>query len=734
MIIGSANLSFFVFNQFMERTQQLRYFLFSQYLADGIRITLEIITPALLFAFLGDLQTGMIMSLGALCVSISDGPGPVKHKRNGMLYCNIFIFLMALITGFANNSMLLLGLLVLVASFFFTMFSVYGDRAGSIGTAALLMMILRMSSVHPPAEVITESLLVLAGGVWYMAIALLFYRITPYRPAQRSLGYCIHETANYLLVKSEMYNPDSDLEAQYRKLLDQQVIVNEKQDTVRELLFKSRELLKESTHTGRLLVLTFVDVVDLFEHIMATWYDYALLRKRYASTGILEDVSLIIKKIAAEMNNIGEAIQSNSSYKKQFELIPSLEKLKEKIDGLTDKGSTIMLKKILVNLRNLGEKVDEISNYFDDKATDKTMLRSGKEYSRFVTHQKINGAVLRNNLTFESSIFRHSLRMMITCGVGFTIAKLISQGHHSYWIVMTIIIILKPGFSLTKEKNVDRLIGTIGGGFIGLLILAFVHNTDILFALLVFFMLGSYTFKTLNYIVMVIFLTPYVLILFHFLGLGAANVAGERLADTAIASGLSFLASYFLFPHWESRQLKGYMANVLEANIHYLKKLKEILYGIKIPSLDYKLVRKELFVSTANLSAALHRMLSEPKSKQKNRKEIYEFVVLNHVLSSNIASLTSTVANNELLYPREIIQPVTRTISNLEQNLILLDESYQVDSNEKSPTTQLPEKTTFDVHLTEQLNFICKVSEDIGKLTKVIIKKNASSINTELKD
>ena len=60
-------------------------------------------------------------------------------------------------------------------------------------------------------------------------------------------------------------------------------------DTVRELLFKNSELLKESTRTGRLLVLTFVDVVDLFEHIMATWYDYASLRKKYASTGILED-------------------------------------------------------------------------------------------------------------------------------------------------------------------------------------------------------------------------------------------------------------------------------------------------------------------------------------------------------------------------------------------------------------------------------------------------------------
>lgn len=708
----------------MERTKQIRYFLFSQYLADGIRVTLEIIIPAVVFSFLGQLEIGMTLSLGALCVSISDGPGPVVHKRNGMLYCNIFIFIMALLTGFSNHNAWLLGVLILASTFLFTMISVYGNRAASIGTAALLMMILRIPTVHPFPAVITESLLVLAGGVWYMAVALLFYRINPYRPAQRSLGDCVHETAEYLSIKSEMYNPKSDLEALYKKLLDQQVVVNEKQDTVRELLFKNRELLKESTYSGRVLVLTFVDVVDLFEHIMATWYDYGLLRQKYASTGILEEVSVVIKHLATEMDSIGQAIQSNTSYKKQFEIIPSLDQIKVKIDALNDKGSTIMLKKILVNLRNLSEKVDGILKYFNRNIDIQGTLRTTKEYSKFVTHQKINGTVLKNNLTFESSAFRHALRMMITCGVGFIIAKLFSSGHHSYWILMTIIIILKPGFSLTKQKNYDRLVGTIGGGLIGLLILAFVDNTNVLFALIVFFMIGTYTFNRRNYIVMVIFLTPYVLILFHFLGLGAANVAGERLADTAIASLLAFLASYFLFPHWESGQLQGYMANVLKANIHYLKKLKEILFGKKITSLDYNLVRKELFVSTANLSAALHRMLSEPKSKQKHRKEIYEFVALNHVLSSNIASLTaSAVNNNENFYSREIIQPVKRTITSLENNLSLLDNTYvRTDPDEKDPPILQNGKAISDYQMSEQLDFIYKISEDIGKLTRIIVK------------
>ena len=145
-------------------------------------------------------------------------------------------------------------------------------------------------------------------------------------------------------------------------------------------------------------------------------------------------------------------------------------------------------------------------------------------------------------------------------------------------------------------------------------------------------MVGTYTFQRLNYIVMVIFMTPYLLTLFNLLGMGFINVAEERLFDTGIGSLLSFMASYLLFPHWESDQLDNYMSNVLKANINYIYRLADFLRGENISPLEYKLIRKEVFLSAANLSGAFNRMLSEPKSKQRNRNEIHEFVVLNNVL------------------------------------------------------------------------------------------------------
>ena len=108
-------------------------------------------------------------------------------------------------------------------------------------------------------------------------------------------------------------------------------------------------------------------------------------------------------------------------------------------------------------------------------------LSSNNDYSKFVSHQKIDGTVFKNNLTLKSSVFRHSLRMMITCGAGYIISKFLPNGHHSYWLLLTIIVILKPGFSLTKQRNFERFTGTITGGLIGLLLLAFIHDRNILF-------------------------------------------------------------------------------------------------------------------------------------------------------------------------------------------------------------------------------------------------------------
>ncbi|MGA0557293.1 FUSC family membrane protein [Larkinella sp. VNQ87] len=710
--------------------REVRYFLSGQHFSDGLRITLAILIPSVLFYQFGHFETGLPISLGALWVSITDAPGPVTHRRNGMLAGLLLVVLVSLITGFVRMNTWLLGLEIALFSFFFSMFALYGNRTTSIGTAGLLAMILMMDRELKPVEIWQYGALVLAGGCWYIAISLTFSRLLPYRAAQQALGECIHEIAKFLTIKAEFYSVRTDLQEDYRKLVAQQTFVSEKQDAVREILFKTRVILKESTRTGRLLVLTFGDVVDLYEQIVAMYYDYASIRERFGKTGILDEIARLIRQLAVELDYIGLAIQSNRPYKSRTDLMRHLERLKVNIDeiGKQDKdGSNFVLKKILISLRNLNQRLSDIHTYSPHDESEKPGPNRVTEYARFVSHQEIDPKLILNSLTLSSSIFRHSLRVMIACLVGFVVAKLIAYGHHGYWILLTVSVILKPAFSLTKQRNYERIIGTVIGGLIGAGLLMFIPSLTGLFWVMLVLMIGAYSFQRVNYIVMVILMTPYILILLRFLGLGGLNLAEERVLDTLIGCVIAFAASY-LFPRWESQQLKGLLRGVLEANRNYLRMLADSLAGKPLSLTDYKLTRKEVYVNSANLSAAFQRMTSEPQSKQWHRSEIHEFVVLNHILSSNIATITSARLGMErpVVCPPDMLKPVRRSLTVLTESLKRFDPK-PAKTTLGPPTAEpvssdKPESLPLDDRaLKEQLEFIQKLSHDISKLTDTIL-------------
>ena len=317
----------------------------------------------------------------------------------------------------------------------------------------------------------------------------------------------------------------------------------------------------------------------------------------------------------------------------------------------------------------------------------------------------------------------HALRVCIACIAGFMVAKFIDYGHHSYWVLLTIAFILKPAFSLTKQRNIQRIIGTFIGGAIGVVILTLTHDRTIHFTFLVLFMLGTYSFMRIKYLVMVICITPYILIFFSFIGGEYRSVIEERLLDTAIGCAIAFSASYFLFPSWEAGQLKNDMRGIVRANTNYLQKIVEALGGHGINLLDYKLARKDVYLSSANLSATFQRMLSEPKSKQGAEKDIHQFVVLNHILFSNTANLSAAVFSKEKrTYPLELIAPGKKAVNKLNEVRRKLGDDTAIASEalKKSlPSGQI--ETADDLLLKEQLDFIYNLAGDLEKTTNAII-------------
>lgn len=353
--------------------REIKSFFYSQYFSDGLRMSFGILFPSLFFMQLKLFDIGITMSLGALCICTIDNPGPLYHKRNAMAFGNLFLFLVAVTTGFARLNVITLGIEITVFSFFFSMFTIYGNRAASVGTCALLAMIFMMDKEAKPNEVLPLSLIILAGGIWYLLFSLIFFGIRPYRAAQQTLGENIADIAKFVRIKADFYLSDTDIDQNYRKLVSQQIKVSQHQDAVRELLFKSRVMVKESTNPSRLMVLTFVDLVDMYEQIMATHYDYGHIREKFKATGVLKQIADLLQEMADELDNIAYMVLSNSRSKHKPDFNTSLEKLKLRIDeiGASDHAtSNIALKKILINIRDLNERIKSIYGYYSSRSAE----------------------------------------------------------------------------------------------------------------------------------------------------------------------------------------------------------------------------------------------------------------------------------------------------------------------------------------------------------------------------
>ncbi|RZJ80716.1 MAG: FUSC family protein [Flavobacterium sp.] len=711
--------------------RNIQDFLLSTYFADGIRITIGVLCPSLIMAQFGMLQYGMTLSLGALCISVVDSPGPIVHRRNAMLITTALLAIISILVGLTNQSIIISGVLLVFCSFFFSMFFVYGVRAASIGTAVLLIMVLSIDDIRPWKEVLFYTLLIFFGSVWYTLLSYLVYRLRPYRLLQQTLSESVQQISEFLRAKAKFYRENTDYEKNYAELLQLQVHVHEKQDEVRELLFKTRQIIRESTPESRFLLLVFVDTVDLFEQVMSTYYNYKELHLQFDSSGILRRYERLINQIADALDNVAFSLKSGGTPHIDKNLLRGVEKLKYKITLLEKNKNQqyntlglIALKNIEVNIENILGRVRTITGYFNKKEK-KNLKKREIDVDRFVTKQNFDFKLFFENLTFSSSAFRHSLRVAIVMFIGFTVAKILNFDH-SYWILLTILVISKPGFSLTKQRNFERLIGTVVGAFIGMGILVYIHDKNTLFVILLFCMIGSYSFQRKNYVVSVLFMTPYILVLFDFLGMGSLSIARERIYDTLIGSGIALLASYSLFPNWEHEKLKQAMIDVINANRNYFNQVT-LLYFDKNnhTSTNYKVARKEVYVSTSNLASLFQRMFSEPKSKQLYIKELHQFTVLNHSLSSYIATLSLYNKEHDFFFENfEEFKPVS------ENTIYLLNEAADNITLHKDEVRNVPlirRKKAVDMSdenpssiVAEQFESIQKVAYDIFKLAEKI--------------
>jgi uncharacterized membrane protein (TIGR01666 family) len=681
----------------MDYLKQYRSFISSHYVSEGLRITTAILVPVLLFAYFDLLAIGLTIGLGALCVSITDNPGPIHHRRNGLLVCNLLIFVVALITGMVEPFHWLFMIVLPVCCFVFSMIGVYGARATSIGMAGLFVLVLQTQHHYTGWEIVYNALLILAGGTWYILLSLFVNSIRPYKITQQALGEYVMATADYLKAKAVFYDTGTDKEKNYEEILRTQIIVQEKQALVAELIFKTRNIAKESTHTGRVLMMVFMDVSDLFEVAMTSHQDYEKLHRYFDDTEILSEYRQLINTLANELDEIGIALKSGrrSGYNKGIdnELIEERKHLKELRAQKLNPGNIDGF----ISLRHILDSIDEIATHirtlhqytsYDVKLRRKKIDSPDPE--NFIMHQSIDPQLLLDNLSFRSNIFRHSIRIAAAALFAYFVAEFLPI-RHGYWLLLTVIVIMKPAYSLTRKRNIERLSGTIIGASIGALLLYLVKDKTAIVIFLGISMVGTYSFMRKQYFVSVVLMTLYLLLMFHLLyPADFRTILTDRIVDTAIGSAIAILFGYLLSPIWEHQQVNEYMNQSLKDIIDYYRLISATFTGTIFDKPAAVVERRKTWVSLANLSDTFNKMLSEPKSKQKNVKELHQFVVANHMITSHIATLS---------YYADPVQPefvmndyqalINATLQSLEQSLDILGKKKNADTLIKADPDQV---------------------------------------------
>lgn len=724
----------------MELGREYKSFLYSYHFANGLRITAGIALPAIVFSYFSLLQAGILASLGALCVSITDNPGPINHRRNGILISMLINFFITLITGYSLNNPVLLGVIILLSCFLFSMAGVYGARANAIGVAALIILVINMNPHEHAASVLQNALWILTGSAWYMLLSLAIHVFRPYRLTQQALGDLIMSTATYLRIRSAFYSKSVNYNETYGKMMEMQTSLLQKQNLIRELLFKGRKISRESTNESKTLLLIYLDITELFERMSASFQDYEILHRFFPDEVIFKKFRATILLLADDMEETGLAVLSGMPAEDTNELNIILNETKSffenyKLQHLTkenEQGFT-SFEHILQNISDIVSRLLTLHLYTKYDKNSLRQFRLRKEYDSAVPRQRYNIEILQNSFTLQSNIFRHALRVSIATFAGYCISFFFPLGH-SHWILLTIIVILKPAYSLSRKRNFDRLAGTIAGVLLGILILYFVKNKTALFIILLFLMTGTYSLLRTKYIWSVILMTPYILVVFHLLNLKEfQSVMMDRVVDTAIGSVIAFAANLLLFPYWSHNFIKKYLANFLEKSSIYFERSSSFLFNKILPETQFQKSRKEAFIALANLSDAFTQMLTEPKRKRIHVNQYQDMVVLSHMLSSHIATLAyfSKSLHVENQYPlfkqradhiKELLQKSLQCLTSLPQSTGSLNAPHE---GESAPLQMIKEKAPQNLSdkwkpVTEQFDLIENISIDMAKICRQI--------------
>jgi hypothetical protein len=453
-----------------------------QHIANGLGVAVGVMSVAVVATVTLGFGGGFACTLGAIAASIGDFPAALKDKAKSM---SVGFVLALASTGLALCAQhwlpLQIGAIGLI-SFAAGMVTGFGRWALTTSMQMLIAMVLALGL--PPTDfhgVLVILARMLAGGVGYIAISILVSRLLAASDRRMMASEALRELSAYLFAYARFADPQADLGVVYGRVIRQQAALSEQLQSARALLLENPRATPERLRLAASIGL----LLDTLDALIAAQCDLPALRGLPAAAEWMRRVGVLIRTTALDIQHLSldmlgskapalprdHQVARDAFHREGFRLIADE-------DTPADVRAAVL--RTLTRFDASRAAITRLERALGDVAAAEASIGLVK-LSAFRPTRSFNLKLLRPHWTPASPIFRYAARLSLAMIAGGIAAIELGGERHGNWVLLTIAVILRAGYGLTRQRRDDRVVGTLIGCVIASAAVAYLPAWALLF-------------------------------------------------------------------------------------------------------------------------------------------------------------------------------------------------------------------------------------------------------------
>jgi uncharacterized membrane protein YccC len=620
-------------------SRRLGLALFRLHIENGITVALGMAVVGAGFLFGFGWPVTVLAYTGAVCASVVDQPARLSIKPPLFAGTVLSTSLIAFLAALVQSAPIALGVLIVVVSFVTALISVYGRRALGLGVAVILALVLGISGQGQDwHSALAHSLVFAEGGLAYALFALLVAVVIDGRNRRVVLGEALRAFASYLRAKADLFDPGEAPKPALRAVIESHGVLTENLQTARDMIYAGRMTPRRTRAAAALIALS-----DCFEMILSSDADIDILR-RSPHRHLLKRMRSLTEAFARDVEALVIALTSPAADVMPPDHTAQLEGIASEIARLSrtppsDAEEEIARAGFAATHVKFARAVAQLHSLFAiiHGGAAPSSTAAALDLATFMQAETVSPRVLLSQFTLRSPTMRYAIRLSLAMIAGYLLTVFFPNYVHGGWVLLTIALIMRANYSITRQRRNDRVIGTLLGCIVAAALIRFLPGEWPLIGIVA--AVGvSHAFGAVNYRITALGASVSALLLLHYMTPGTHGLFLDRIIDTFIGAGLATAFS-FLLPSWERRNVAQLVNNLLIADRAYAA---QALTRTPVDQ-QYRLARKGAADAVAALSSATRRLLDEPRADKRALATLNELLSANYLLASDLASVQAAL-------------------------------------------------------------------------------------------